>query len=115
MFTSATVADIRDSSHRSPGPRCATSGVSRTASAATLSGHAPSTYRAAFHSLFAKFLEFSSFWRPSFRSLPGAVPWTSAKRSASAPNSSIVAIGSTTLPFVFDIFWPYGSRTSPDR
>ena len=37
-----------------------------------------------------------------------------ANRSASAPDSSITASGSTTLPFVFDIFWPSGSRMSPD-
>ena len=26
----------------------------------------------------------------------------------------MTASGSTTLPFVFDIFWPSGSRISPD-
>ena len=64
-------------------------------------------------------------WRSSGRSrpwpartagrCPGVVPWTRAKRRASAPTSSIVPSGSTVLPFVFDIFWPYGSRIRPDR
>ena len=47
--------------------------------------------------------------------MPGVAPWTSANRTASAPCSSIIPSGSTTLPFVFDIFAPYGSRISPDR
>ncbi len=69
----------------------------------------------AFHSLFAKFRAFSTFAWPNFWSSPGVVPWTSANRSASAPDSSIVASGSTVLPFVFDIFAPSGSRMRPER
>ena len=80
-----------------------------------MSGRAPSTKRAAFQSLLAKLRAFSSFSALNFWSFPGAAPWISAKRSASAPDSSIASSGSTTLPFVFDIFWPYGSRTRPDR
>ena len=78
-------------------------------------GRAPSTNRVAFHSLFAKLRAFSTLAVPNRWSLPGVAPWTSAKRSASAPSSSIVASGSTELPLVFDIFAPYGSRISPER
>ena len=37
----------------------------------------------------------------------------SVNRTASAPNSSHISSGSTTFPFVFDIFWPFSSRTRP--
>ena len=47
--------------------------------------------------------------------MPGVAPWISANRRASAPDSSMTPSGSTTLPFVFDIFWPSGSRIRPDR
>jgi hypothetical protein len=65
--------------------------------------------------LFVKLRPPSSFARVSRWSLPAADPATSANRSASAPISSIVSRGSTTLPFVLLIFWPYGSRTMPLR
>ena len=56
--------------------------------------------------------------RPSPRSaagrLPGDVPTTSAKRSASAPNSSTISSGSTTLPLVLLIFTPPSGR-APGR
>ncbi len=32
-------------------------------------------------------------------------------RSASAPCCSVMTRGSITFPFVFDIFWPFSSRT----
>ena len=35
----------------------------------------------------------------------------SVMRKASAPNSSTSSSGSMTLPFDFDIFWPFSSRT----
>ena len=34
------------------------------------------------------------------------------KRNASAPHASITSRGSTTLPLVLLIFWPFLSRTS---
>jgi hypothetical protein len=78
-------------------------------------GRAPTTKRVAFHSLLAKLRAFSSLAGPNRWSVPGAAPWISANRSASAPLSSITSSGSTTLPVVFDIFLPYGSRMRPDR
>ena len=113
--TAATVAAARDSTQRSAGPRWVASGRRRSASSGIVAGRAPSTYRVAFHSLLAKFRAFSTLAGPNRWSLPGVVPWTMANRRASAPTSSIVPSGSTVLPFVFDIFWPYGSRIRPDR
>ena len=72
------------------------------------------TNRAAFQSLLAKFLASSSFCGPYRWSMPAVAPWIRANRNASAPASSMTASGSTTLPFVFDIFLPSGSRMSPD-
>ena len=113
--TASTVALSRDSSHRSPGPRRSRSGGVRAASAGMDDGRAPSTNRVAFHSLLAKFRAFSTFALPNRWSLPGVAPWTTANRTASAPSSSIMPSGSTELPLVLDIFWPYGSRIRPDR
>ena len=48
-------------------------------------------------------------------SRPGLSRMASVKRSASAPCSATSASGSTTLPLVFDIFCPSGSRTRPVR
>ena len=78
-------------------------------------GRAPATYRVAFHSLLAKFRAFSSLVVPKRWSWPAVVPWITAKRRASAPVSSMTPSGSTTSPFVLDIFLPSGSRISPDR
>ena len=74
------------------------------------------TNRVAFQSLLAKLRACSS----STVAEPLVVarassPWMTANRSASAPVSSMTPSGSTTLPFVFDIFWPSGSRIRPDR
>jgi hypothetical protein len=44
-------------------------------------------------------------------SRPWAVRAASVKRSASAPYCSVMTRGSMTFPFVFDIFWPFSSRT----
>ena len=115
LSTAAVVAATRDSSHWSAGPRWPASGSRRSASSAIDAGRAPITKRVAFHSLLAKLRAFSTFAVPNRWSWPGVVPWTSANRSASAPSSSIVASGSTVLPFVFDILAPYGSRIRPDR
>ncbi len=101
-----TAAPTRLRSQRSAGPSWAGSGATRGASGAIVEGRAPSTKRAAFHSLFAKLRAFSSFSALNFWSFPGAAPWIRAKRSASAPASSMASSGSTTLPVVFDIFWP---------
>ncbi len=90
-------------------------GSDRMASAGSSAGRCESTYRLAFQTLFA------NRWAPSRRSgdirwsMPGAVPLTSAKRSASAPTSSMTPSGSTTLPRVLDILAPTGSRTMPWR
>ena len=100
----AVVAAARDASQRSTGPWWRTSGSHRSLSAATLAGRAPMTNRVAFQSLFAKFRAFSSLVAPKRWSCPGVVPWMSAKRSASAPVSSMTPSGSTTLPLVLDIF-----------
>ncbi len=113
--TAAVVAAARDSDQRSAGPRCRASGTRRSASAGIVPGRAPTTKRVAFHSLFAKFRACSSLVAPNRWSLPGVAPWIRAKRRASAPDSSMTPSGSTTLPFVFDIFWPAGSRMRPDR
>jgi hypothetical protein len=83
--------------------------------AAIVAGRAPTTKRVAFQSLLAKFRALSSFCAPNRWSSPGVAPWMRAKRSASAPDSSMTASGSTTLPFVFDIFRPSASRIRPDR
>ena len=96
-----------------PGPRSASAGAPRGGIAArSPAGRAPRTNRAAFQSLFAKFRASSSFCGPNRWSWPAVAPWIRAKRSASAPASSMTASGSTTLPFVFDIFCPCGS---PDQ
>ncbi len=50
-----------------------------------------------------------------FMSLPGAVPVSRVKRSASVPYSSITSIGSITLPAILLIFLPYSSLTNPFR
>ena len=52
-------------------------------------GRAPTTKRVAFHSLLAKFRACSSLASPKRWSLPGVAPWMTAKRSASAPASSM--------------------------
>ena len=44
---------------------------------------------------------------------PGWLSRASANRTASVPNRSIQAIGSTVLPADFDIFLPCSSRTMP--
>ena len=114
--TAATVAAARDRIQRSAGPRWR--GVGQPALGAvgrSTPGRAPTTKRVAFQSLLAKFRAFSSLAAPNRWSWPGAAPWISAKRRASAPVSSITPSGSTTLPFVLDIFLPSGSRISPDR
>ena len=109
------MAAARESTQRSAGPSRVTSGRRRSEPAGMVAGRAPSTNRVAFHSLFAKLRAASTLAGPNRWSLPGVAPWTTAKRRASAPTSSMVASGSTVLPFVFDIFAPYGSRMRPDR
>ena len=69
--------------------------------------------RAVFHSLFAKLRFACTFSIESGTSCPGVTPVTSERRSASVPIVSSVSTGSTTLPFVFDIFCPWPSRTRP--
>ena len=71
-----------------------------------------SANRVAFQSLLAKARN------PSMRSLASLMsrPWAlvsaaSVKRRASAPCFSVMARGSMTFPFVFDIFCPFSSRT----
>jgi hypothetical protein len=112
--TPLVAAAARDRIHRSAGPSRDASGERRAASAGIEAGRALSTNRAAFQSLFAKLRPVSSFCGPNRWSRPGVEPWRRANRSASAPDSSITDSGSTTLPFVFDIFDPYGSRIRPD-
>jgi len=81
---------------------------------ASLSSPSPITMkRAVFHSLLAKLRLASTFSIASGTSCPGVTPVTSESRSASVPYSSMVSIGSTTLPLVFDIFCPWPSRTRP--
>ncbi len=73
--------------------------------------------------MFAKLRAFWSFESEKVWSAPAATPFTSAKRSASAPNSSTYSTGLTTLCLDFDIFsvplrtipWRYTVRngTSP--
>ena len=88
---SATVGAKRATgSSARPGRGAPASGSPRSASGGDVRGRAPSTNRAAFQSLLAKLRASSSRRAASRRSLPGAVPLTSAKRSASAPISSIV-------------------------
>jgi hypothetical protein len=48
-------------------------------------------------------------------SLPAADPLTRAKRSASAPISSIMPSGSTLFPLVLLIFTPPSARIIPWR
>ena len=69
--------------------------------------------RAAFHSLVMKERPFSTRERPSFTSRPGPASAAMVKRTASAPKLSISSRGSITFPLLFDIFWPFSSRTSP--
>ena len=45
-------------------------------------------------------------------SVPGAAMTASVNRTASVPYFSMISMGSTTLPLVFDIFWRSASRTS---
>ena len=115
VSTVAMVAATRLRSQRSPGPSAPGSGARRAASGGIVSGRAPRTNRAAFQILFAKFRAFCSLTWLNRWSLPGVAPWMRAKRSASAPLSPIASSGSTTLPVVFDIFAPYGSRMRPER
>jgi len=69
--------------------------------------------RAAFQILLAKARELAMRSSLSAMSMPGAAPRSSAKRTASVPYSSITSSGSIVLPFVFDIFCRWASRTSP--
>ena len=81
---------------------------------ASLSSPRPITMkRAVFHSLLAKLRLAVTFSIASGTSWPGVQPVTRERRRASVPYSSIVLMGSTTLPLVFDIFWPLPSRTRP--
>ena len=69
--------------------------------------------RAAFHSLLAK----SRAGRTASADMRMSCPWpqsvTMVMRVASVPYWAMRSSGSMTLPFVFDIFWPAASRTSP--
>ena len=60
----------------------------------------PSTKRAAFQSLLREVAGVLQLLAAEPLVGPRRVPWISAKRSASAPNSSMVSSGSTTLPLV---------------
>ncbi len=104
--TASAVPAARDRIQRSAGPRSSAAGATRRAVAGIDSGRAPRTNRVAFQSLFAKFRAFSTLARPNFWSWPGAEPWMSANRSASAPVVEMSSSGSTTLPLVLDIFCP---------
>ena len=72
-----------------------------------------------FQSLFANSFAFWSLPSEIWLSAPAETPFTSAKRSVSAPCSSMIPTGLSTLPFDFDIFserppgWP--TRTRPWR
>ena len=88
----------------------------RASSAARAGSGAPSRFmsakRVAFQSLFAKARLPSMRSRASLMSRPWAlVSAARVKRSASAPYFSVMSSGSMTLPFVFDIFCPFSSRT----
>ena len=52
---------------------------------------------------------------PKRWSLPGVAPWMRAKRSASAPTSSIIAERVDDVALRLRHLRPYGSRMSPDR
>ena len=78
--TAAIVAEARERSQRSAGPRRAGSGTWRALAAGIDAGRAPRTKRAAFQSLLAKLRAFSSLSGASRRSLPGAAPLIRAKR-----------------------------------
>ena len=67
-----------------------------------------------FQSLFANSFAFCSFASESVWSAPAATPFTSAKRSASAPNCSMKPSGLMTLPVDLLIFSP-STRTRPWR
>ena len=69
--------------------------------------------RAAFQILLANARELVSRSSLKTMSVPGAAPLSSANRTASVPYCSVTTSGSTTLPFVFDIFCRSASRTSP--
>ena len=58
--------------------------------------------------------------RPTFiwalskgESIPGRA-MAARQRTASAPNSSMISVGTTVLPFDFDIFLRSGSVTKPE-
>ena len=70
-----------------------------------------SANRAAFQSFVPKLRYPAIRSRLSFRSRPIAAIAVSVNRTASAPNSSISSIGSSTLPSDLDIFLPFSSRT----
>ena len=69
----------------------------------------------AFHSLLAKFLEFSSLPGMNLMSLPGVLPVHSMNLRASAPTWSIISRGSMPLPRDLLILRPCSSLTRPWR
>ena len=78
-------------------------------------GRAPSTNRVAFQSLLAKFRRVLDLLLAE--SLVDARRRAVDQREPHRVRTGLVdhPSGSTTLPFVFDIFAPYGSRMRPDR
>ena len=68
--------------------------------------------RAAFHILLAKFRYPAVRLSLNAISVPGAAIAAKVKRVASVPYFPTTSIGSSTFPFVFDIFCRSASRTS---
>ena len=103
---SATTASVRERIHRSAGPSAGSFWGLRSADqpGCGCASSARSTKRPIFQSLFANSLAFCSLPSESWLSAPADTPFTSAKRSVSAPISSITPTGLSTLPFDFDIF-----------
>ncbi len=66
----------------------------------------------AFQILLRKFLYPLTLSSESLTSLPGAAIEIKVNLKESAPYSSIMLSGSITLPFDFDIFWPFSSLTN---
>ena len=71
--------------------------------------------RVAFQSLLMKLRLDSTVPRLRRESTPADPCVARAKRSASAPYSSVISVGSSTLPLVLLILSPSASRTVPCR
>ena len=117
--SSSTVASVRDRIQRSASVSPASvEAVGATsigpASAPGRASSCASTKRPMFQSLFTNRRPFSSLPSENSLSAPADTPFTSAYRSASAPCSSIMPTGLTTLPLDLLIFW-LPIRTRPCR